>query len=158
MDANEVFTYKILGNQIDFRVDAVTGELISSRTFDYEFNRSYEMEVEVSDAGGLKDTATMNVEILDIIEASLPSSNYFSPNGDGRNDEWKIQNVNLYSDFSLKIFSVNGELVYEKASNYNNDWAGTYNGTQLPEGIYYYFFENTTNPSQNFKGVITLKR
>ena len=158
MDANETFNYKILGNQIDYRIDAVSAELTSSRTFDYENNKSYDIEIEVTDAGGLKDTATINIEILDIIEATLPVASYFSPNGDGRNDEWRIQNVELYSNFSLKIFSVNGEIVYEKNSNYSNDWRGTFNGTQLPEGIYYYFFENATNPSQSFKGVITLKR
>ena len=158
MDADETFSYSILGNQIDFRIEAATGELTSSRSFDYENNKSFDIEIEVTDAGGLKDTASISIEILDQIEASLPSASYFSPNGDGRNDEWKIQNVELYSDFSLKIFSVNGELVYEKMNNYNNDWRGTFNGTELPEGIYYYFFENATNPSQNFKGVITLKR
>ncbi|MFT5665899.1 MAG: gliding motility-associated-like protein [Vicingaceae bacterium] len=158
MDAMETFSYKILGNQIDFRIVASSGELTSSRTFDYENNTGYEITIEVSDAGGLTDTATMTIEILDQIEGTLPASNYFSPNGDGRNDEWKIQNVELYSDFSLKIFSVNGEVVHEEASNYSNDWRGTLNGTQLPEGIYYYYFENTTNPSENFKGVITLKR
>ena len=158
MDADETFSYSILGNQIDFRIEAATGELTSSRSFDYENNKSFDIEVEVTDAGGLKDTASISIEIIDQIEASLPSASYFSPNGDGRNDEWEIQNVELYSDFSLKIFSVNGELVYEKMNNYNNDWRGTFNGTELPEGIYYYFFENATNPSQNFKGVITLKR
>jgi len=158
MDANETFSYKILGNQIDYRIDAVSAELTSSRTFDYENNTSYDIQVEVTDAGGLKDTAIINIEILDLIEASLPVASYFSPNGDGINDEWRIQNVELYSDFSLKVFSVNGEIVYKKDSNYNNDWRGTFNGTQLPEGIYYYYFENATNPSQNFKGVITLKR
>ncbi len=158
MDANETFSYKILDNQIDYRIGAISAELTSSRTFDYESNKSYDIQIEVTDAGGLKDTATINIEILDLIEASLPVASYFSPNGDGRNDEWKIQNIELYSNFSLKIFSINGEIVYEKDSNYNNDWRGTFNGTQLPEGIYYYYFENATNPSQNFKGVITLKR
>lgn len=158
MDIMETFTYKILGTQIDFRIEATTGILTSSRTFDYENNTNYDISIEVSDAGGLKDTAIISVEILDQIEGTLPTASYFSPNGDGRNDEWRIQNVELYSDYSLKIFSVNGEVVYEKANSYNNDWRGTLGGTQLPDGIYYYYFENTINPSQNFKGVITLKR
>ncbi|MFT7084488.1 MAG: gliding motility-associated-like protein [Vicingaceae bacterium] len=158
LDANETFSYSILGTQIDFSINAVTAELSSSRTFNYEINNSYTIEIQVSDAGGLKDTATVTIEILDLIEGSLPTAGYFSPNGDGRNDEWKIQNVELYSDFSLKIFSVQGVVVYDNPNNYNNDWRGTFNGTELPEGIYYYYFENTANPSQNFKGVITLKR
>mgnify|MGYP006072755457 CR=1 FL=1 len=158
LDANDVFSFRIIGSQIDFRIDAAAGELIASRTFNYEINTSYDIEVEVSDAGGLKDTAMVNIEILDLIEGTLPTAGYISPNGDGRNDTWKIQNVELYSDFSLKIFSVSGEIVYNISNNYNNDWEGTFNGTELPEGVYYYYFENPTNANQNFKGVITLKR
>jgi len=158
LDANEMFTFRILGSQIDFGINDSTAELTSSRTFNYEINTSYNIEIEVTDLGGLKDTASINIEVLDLIEGSLPTAGYFSPNGDGRNDEWKIQNVELYSDFSLKIFSVSGEIVYEVPNNYNNDWGGTFNGTVLPEGIYYYLLENPNNSSQIFKGVITLKR
>lgn len=158
LDVNETFTFSTIGNLLNFKIDPLTGELSSIRTFDYEAQTNYEVTVEVTDAGGLKDTATMLVEILDQVEGTLPAAGYFSPNGDGRNDEWRIQNVELYSNFSLKIFSANGGLVYEKAANYTNDWDGTTNGSELPEGIYYYFLEDTTNPAQNFKGVITLKR
>ena len=117
-----MFTFRILGSQIDFGINDSTAELTSSRTFNYEINTSYYIEIEVTDLGGLKDTASINIEVLDLIEGSLPTAGYFSPNGDGRNDEWKIQNVELYSDFSLKIFSVSGEIVYEVPNNYNNDW------------------------------------
>ena len=158
LDANEMFSFRILGRQIDFGINDSTAELTSSRTFNYEINTSYNIEIEVTDLGGLKDTAAINIKILDLIEGSLPTAGYFSPNGDGRNDEWKIQNVELYSDYSLKLFSVSGEIVYAIPNNYNNDWKGTFNGTELPEGIYYYFLENPNNSSQIFKGVITLKR
>lgn len=158
LDANEMFSFRIIGSQIDFGINDSTAELTSSRTFNYEINTSYNIEIEVTDLGGLKDTATMNIEILDLIEGSLSTAGYFSPNGDGRNDEWKIQNVELYSDFSLTIFSVSGEIVYDIPNNYNNDWKGTFKGTELPEGIYYYFLENPNNSNQIFKGVITLKR
>ncbi|MCB0803197.1 MAG: cadherin domain-containing protein [Flavobacteriales bacterium] len=158
LDANETFTYRIVGSQLNLEIIAATGELKSLRSFDYENQRSYELKVEVTDLGGLKDTASVEIEILDLIEGTLPAAGYFSPNGDGINDNWKVQNVELYSDFNLKIFTASGEIVYEAASNYNNNWDGTLGGTQLPEGIYYYLFENTTNSSQVFKGVITLKR
>lgn len=158
MDANEVFTFAIVGNQLDFNINANSGELSSNAMFNYEIVSMYQIEVEVTDIGGLKDTATMTIQINDQIEATLPVSNYFSPNGDGKNDTWMIQNVDLYADYSLKIFSVGGELIYDLASNYANDWDGTFGGEQLPEGIYYYYFENTNNSSEHFKGVITLKR
>jgi gliding motility-associated-like protein len=158
VDAMETFSYKVLENQFDFQVDAFSGELISLRILDYENQTSYIITVEVTDAGGLKDTANVTIQVLDQIEGSLPAAGYFSPNGDGINDTWSVKNVELYTDYKLTLFSVNGQIVYEKISNYNNDWDGTINGSELPEGIYYYLFLNNQSSNKNFKGIITLKR
>ena len=158
MDANEVFSFKIIQSTIDFKVNPLTGMLSSGRSFDYENNSTYTLEIEVTDAGGLKDTATATIVVLDLIETTLPVANYFSPNGDGFNDTWSIQNVELYSDYSLNVFSVNGELVYSQVANYTNDFDGTIGGEQLPEGVYYYILQSNTDSGKLFKGTITLKR
>ncbi|MEQ8910410.1 MAG: cadherin domain-containing protein [Vicingaceae bacterium] len=158
IDAGDSLTFRLLGSVINFQMEASTGVLSANRSFDYEVQKSYQLQVEVSDAAGLKDTASVEVIIEDQVEQSLPVASYFSPNGDGRNDTWAIQNVELYSNYRLTIFSANGELVYNKAANYSNDWDGTLGGEELTEGIYYYFFEDNQDASNNFKGTITLKR
>ncbi|MFT3885850.1 MAG: gliding motility-associated C-terminal domain-containing protein [Flavobacteriales bacterium] len=61
--------------------------------------------------------------------------NVFSPNGDGRNDRFVIENVQ-YRPNHLQIFNRWGMPVYE-TSNYKNQW----NGGDLPEGTYYFILE-----------------
>ena len=87
-------------------------------------------------------------------QAELPAVNAFTPNGDGVNDAWFIKNVEVYDGFQLHIFNPAGKVVYQ-TNHYLNEWEGTYNGSQLPTGTYYYLFkkENTV-----FKGTISLVR
>ena len=93
-------------------------------------------------ASSFSDTAFITVDVLDVVEGFLPSSDYLSPNGDGINDYWKVANVELYNDYSLTIFNDHGEEVYAIDNNYANDWDGTYQGDALPSGTYYYLLKN----------------
>jgi gliding motility-associated-like protein len=79
----------------------------------------------------------------------------FTPNGDGNNDEWIISNIDVYESCPIRIFNRRGQNVYE-APQYNNDWDGYMNGTQLPEGAYYYII--TCGPSEVHTGDVTLIR
>ena len=63
--------------------------------------------------------------------------NLFTPNGDGFNDNWVIANLEGFVDNEISIFNIYGQLINEY-SPYNNEWDGTYNGNQLPDGTYYY--------------------
>lgn len=72
--------------------------------------------------------------------------NAFSPNGDGRNDRWEIENIGLpeFSDNRVEIFNRWGAVVWS-GRNYNNRdvvWAGeTAGGNPLPDGTYFYIAE-----------------
>ncbi len=61
----------------------------------------------------------------------------FTPNGDGYNDKWVVNDKEIVSPFRLRIYNRAGSLVYS-SENYNNDWKGEYNGNPLPQGTYYY--------------------
>jgi gliding motility-associated-like protein len=69
----------------------------------------------------------------------------FSPNGDQTNDYWTIENINTtgfssnkFPIANVKIFNIQGQLIYA-ANQYKNDWDGTSsNGTRLPVGTYIY--------------------
>jgi gliding motility-associated-like protein len=60
----------------------------------------------------------------------------FSPNGDGENEIWNIK-AETRPDCSLTIFDGRGRRVFEKKGE---NWNGTYNGTAVPDGTYYYVF------------------
>ncbi|MGV3630779.1 MAG: gliding motility-associated C-terminal domain-containing protein [Bacteroidota bacterium] len=76
----------------------------------------------------------------------LVFADFFSPNGDGHNDTFVIENIEEYPINKLFVFNRWGELVYI-SEPYKNDWDGHMNiqaeifGDVLPDGMYFYRFE-----------------
>ena len=79
----------------------------------------------------------------------------FTPNGDGDNDVFYIGNLEKYPDNSLKIYNRYGKLVYS-ATNYDNQWNGTYLGNLLPTGTYFYILYDGID--KQYKGSVTILR
>jgi gliding motility-associated-like protein len=108
---------------------------------------TYVFEYMVVDAEGAKisDFVTVEVERQEFV---LEADKFFSPDGNGINDVWKIRNLENFDNPELLIFNRFGQLVYESAS-YANDWRGSMvNGKPLPDGDYYYILksENLSDP------------
>ncbi|HMG07522.1 MAG TPA: gliding motility-associated C-terminal domain-containing protein, partial [Mucilaginibacter sp.] len=77
-------------------------------------------------------------------------------NGDGKNDVWSIQDIQLYPNNIVTVYDRGGRTIYTK-HGYTNDWNGTYGGSPLTEGTYYYIVD--LGPQQRkFKGYITIVR
>lgn len=101
---------------------------------------------------GCSATDSLSVKMLKQIQ--IP--NAFSPNGDGINDLWLIPGLVDYPGHSVEIFNRQGVMVFS-SHNYNTPWDGTYNGTPLPVGTYYYIID----PKNGFNiitGSITIIR
>lgn len=64
--------------------------------------------------------------------------NAFTPNGDGTNDTWEIKLLSAYSQVIVKVFDANGRLVFESPQGYPEPWDGTFGGSLLSMGTYYY--------------------
>lgn len=64
-------------------------------------------------------------------------TNYFSPDGDNINDTWYIEDIQMYKNNEVSVYNIYGNEVFSK-QGYQNDWKGTYNGADLPDGTYYY--------------------
>ncbi len=89
--------------------------------------------------------------------------NALTPNGDGNNDAFYINNIWLYPNNHLLIYNRWGNKVFE-TNGYNNDWEGK-NGTEkLPEATYYYVLElgedlnGDTNEKNKYHGSVTIIR
>jgi gliding motility-associated-like protein len=85
---------------------------------------------------GCSDFKYQSVKVLGTI--SIP--NAFSPNGDGKNDTWKITSLGDYPAPKLDIFDRSGS----KIKSFNGgsiEWDGTRNGTPVPLGVYYYIID-----------------
>lgn len=80
--------------------------------------------------------------------------NFVSPNNDGINDIFKIENLESYPDNEIVIFDQRGRIVFT-ASPYNNDW----DASNIEQGTYFYklLIKEGLN-KKIFKGSITIKR
>jgi len=81
--------------------------------------------------------------------------NLFTPNGDGYNDFWIVNDPGISAPFKVNIFNRSGKQVYAN-NNYQNVWDGQYNGNPLPQATYYYIIEDATGTI--FKGPVTIIR
>jgi gliding motility-associated-like protein len=91
------------------------------------------------------------------ITGKLKPKNFFSPgNGDLINEKWEVDNITTYPQCGVAIYDEKGFKVFE-SKPYANDWDGTYNGRQLPIGVYYYIIR-CDGDSTPKTGSITLVR
>ncbi|MCO6499411.1 MAG: gliding motility-associated C-terminal domain-containing protein [Vicingus serpentipes] len=93
----------------------------------------------VTDVNGCINVDTVNVFVSDTTtnETALVITNLFTPNGDGINDYWYIENIDKYKNVEVYVYNIYGNLVFSK-KDYLNDWGGG----QLPDGTYYYIIKS----------------
>ena len=107
--------------------------------------------------------AFVDVTILIDVIGEIIAFNGVSPNNDGFNDHFQIQNIQfLEPNNTVIIYNRWGDKVFEM-NNYNPDqsesrFEGRQNsGKELPSGVYFYKVEfSTGRPGLN--GYLTLKR
>ena len=109
----------------------------------------------VTDINGCINSDTVIITVV-FSEFNGLVSNYFSPNGDGINDNWYVEGIQNFPDNEVFIYNIYGNEVF-KAKPYSNDWQGLYNGKELTDGTYYYLIK-FENKSKILKGTIDLLR
>ncbi len=103
--------------------------------------------------------ATPDIAALD---QTMTVPNAFSPNGDGRNDVFKIIQGKDIKAIELRIYNRFGNEVFY-TSNAQAGWDGNYKGKEAPLGVYYYvltaYFNNSFQTAHKmYKGEILLVR
>lgn len=118
-----------------------------------------EHSVSVS-TGACQTTLTFFIGLEDETPCDLQFYSGITPNGDGQNDYWHIENIHLprFANNEVRIFNRWGEEVW-KGKNYDNQqvrWEGQgKRQAELPDGTYFYVAEiNGTS----YKGYIELTR
>ncbi|HHB80048.1 MAG TPA: gliding motility-associated C-terminal domain-containing protein, partial [Saprospiraceae bacterium] len=80
----------------------------------------------------------------------------FSPNGDGINDYFVIENVASFPHNSLKVYNRWGNQVFEKAP-YDNSWSATWNDNKfVPDGTYFYIWKD--GEGKTYSGYVVIHR
>ena len=94
------------------------------------------------------------------VEKPLIFYNTITPNNDGINDYWIIENMDNYPHCRVNIYNRWGQEVFQSIgySEYQR-WDGTSKGTALPTGTYFYVVNSGSSiNNQIYKGSITLLR
>ena len=101
-------------------------------------------------------TVQLKVKGEAIVNKLLPG-NFFSPNGDAVSPFWMVGKIDEYPQCEVTIYDDKGVKVYN-SKPYQNNWDGTFNGKQLPDGVYYYIIRCEGEESMPRSGSITLLR
>lgn len=108
--------------------------------------------IRATGAGNCTATDTLSVKVLRPIKVP----NAFSPNGDGINDTWGIENLADYPGAVVEIYDRSGGVIY-RTFNYGTPWDGTRNGKPVPVGTYYYIIQ-PKNTFKQISGYVVLLR
>lgn len=91
---------------------------------------------------------------LSVLECYLNIPNIITPNGDGRNDFFVVNGINVFQENEVLIYNRWGKIVY-KADNYRNDWDGGGNA----DGTYFYVITaKSLNSKLEYHGTLTIMR
>jgi gliding motility-associated-like protein len=90
--------------------------------------------------------------------AVIGAPKFFTPNGDGINDYWKISGSTntFFTNSKVNIFDRYGKLIYQIKSGAENGWDGTFNSKPLPADDYWYTLY--LQDGRTAKGHFALKR
>ncbi|RYY26419.1 MAG: T9SS type B sorting domain-containing protein, partial [Sphingobacteriaceae bacterium] len=127
----------------------------NSATLQVRPSQTTTYQVKVSNASGCSSMASITINVVDDY-SMIQATNIITPNGDGKNDTWIVKNLDLYPESTIIIFDKAGRRLLN-VKHYDNSWDGSYNGSPLAEGTYYYVIDFGAGKPP-LKGFITLLR
>ena len=113
----------------------------------------YDVTLNVTNTAGCSDTASFRIEVA---ISSLRVPNVFTPNGDGKNDEFRVAYRSLVK-FNGYLYNRWGRRVFAW-SDPQKGWDGTINGQPASAGVYFYVIhaEGSDGVKYRLKGDVTL--
>ena len=109
--------------------------------------------VTVTDDNGCMTTDSVLVEVV----PSIIFPDGITPNGDGINDTWIIDNISNYADAVVEVYNRWGQELFVSEPGYPVPWDGKYKGKDLPVATYYYVI-HASDLEEPFTGPITIVR
>ncbi len=111
--------------------------------------------VVANEFGSDTTTVTVFIECDQGEPGELFVFNGFSPNNDNINDFFRIRGLEDFPDHILYVYNRWGNRVLE-TTDYQNDWNGTWEGLELPDGTYFYRLD--TGEGENLSGYVEIRR
>lgn len=112
--------------------------------------------VQVIDTNHCMGVDTVHIRVRFDSPFLIPSA--FSPNGDGRNDRFRVVNLGFRKVIEFRVFDRWGQEIY--AATDNNGWDGTRKGTTCDMGVYHYLIRLALPDGRldTYAGDVTLTR
>lgn len=114
--------------------------------------------VQVVSNNGCSELFEFTVQATNNLPCLLKFYSGITPNGDGLNETWIIDNIELFPSNEVIFYNRLGNKVWE-GTNYDNSnvvWGGqNLSGNELPSDTYFYIFESGSNVE---KGWVELTR
>jgi gliding motility-associated-like protein len=145
--------------------DGLIAVLVSGGSFPYNIAWSNGDTLAVADslrAGQYFVTITDNsncVRSLGILMTENPRlclgiPDAFTPNGDGINDTWEIEYIEMYPGSYVNVFNRWGQHIYQGTPG-SDFWDGKFNDNFVPAGAYQYIID-LRNGMEPFTGVVVV--
>lgn len=119
----------------------------------FDTSGTYQVRLIVND-GSVDDTMKIDLVIESYCDTAIFIPNVITPNGDFRNDQFKIRN--LPDQFNLVIYNRWGNEIFV-SSDKSKLWPEKTDADEVTEGVYYYILQ-ILDPARNqqFKGAFTV--
>ncbi len=148
-------------NAYSYSLDGITygDKGVLPTTLPIGYNQLY-----VIDEHGCKSSKLFEVEPTPIYPEK-----YFTPNDDGVNETWNVENLNMYPAYIVEIFDRHGRRLFvQRVGSFNTGgntvdgdeftgWDGMYNGHPMPSDDYWYLI-TVEEIRKQYTGHFTLKR
>jgi len=117
---------------------------------------TYQFTISVADGEGLTANDIVNLQVREEDPLVKPGKT-FSPDGKGdvSTETWHINNADLLDECTVEVFNRQGQRVFS-TTGYATEWNGTFNGSLLPQGVYFYVIRCSDKKPN--KGSVTLIR
>lgn len=102
--------------------------------------------ISASNEAGCPVTASVTVNV----QPAIYIPNAFSPNNDGLNDDWKIENIGLYTDATVEVFNRWGNTVF-----FSEGYSEAWNADGLEAATYTYVIKTKF---KTYRGILTVLR
>jgi len=136
-------------------------ETISSIKRSWDEEGYYYISARYEVNGCISPMSTIEVEVIE--QEQLPKIipyKFFTPDGDGVNELWWIENIEYYPNSKIEIYDrYSRRLVFFTGNEFINlkGWDGNYNGHPMPSDDYWYYIRDII-PNKPCSGHFILKR